>query len=147
MWRRHCEHFADIPLLQVVEQSDFKDFSKDRVLQLRCVEQNIVPQMIKQLEKVPKMVSQNKIQRRTAEQIFDMPVPTVVEEHIGIAKVSSQNRVHQRFEEQSVGRERILKRRVEQIVDVPAGQMAEGVCSGEVPRNVHRQGLVLGCVV
>ena len=48
-----------------------------------------------------------------------MPVPKVVEEHVEITKVSSQNRVQQRFEEQSVGRERILERRVEQVV--PAG--------------------------
>ena len=40
-------------------------------------------------------------------------------------EVSSQYRVRQRVEERSVGREGISGRRVEQIVDVPAGQMAE----------------------
>ena len=65
------------------------------------------------------MLPQNRIQRWTAEQIVDMPVPEVVEEHVDIAKVSSQNRVPQLFQEQSAGQERISERRVEQTVDVP----------------------------
>ena len=56
-----------------------------------------------------------------------MPVPTVVEEHVEISKVSSLNSVQQRFEEHCVGRERISEHEVEEVVDVPAGQMAEGV--------------------
>ena len=83
--------------------------------------------MIGQLGEVPKMVSPNRIQRRTAEQIVDTPVPEVVEEHVEITKLSSQNRVQQRFEEQSVGRECFSERVVEQVVDVRAGHMVEGV--------------------
>ena len=65
-----------------------------------------MPLMTEQLGEVPKVVSQNRIQRRTAKQIVK-----VVEEHVKITKVSSQNMVQQRFGEQIVG--------------VPAGQMAE----------------------
>ena len=88
-------------------------------------------------------------------QIVDMPVPKVVEEHVEIAKVSSRDRFQQRFEEQSVGQERISGRIVEQVVDVPAGHVAEvsvswrhvrgGRASEEVLRR-HRQGRVPGCV-
>ena len=54
-----------------------------------------------------------------------MPVPKVVEEHVEIAKFSLRDRVQQRLEEQSVGRERSSERGVEQVVDVPVEQMAE----------------------
>ena len=78
--------------------------------------------MLEQLEEVPNMVSLNRIQPWTAEQIVDIPVRKV-EEHVEITKVSSRNRFQQRFEEQRVGRERISECRVEQFVDVAAGQM------------------------
>ena len=81
--------------------------------------------MPEQLGEVPNIVSLNSIQPWTAEHIVDMPVPKVVEEHVEITKVSSQNRVQQRSEEQSVVRERISECEVEQVVDVSAGQMAE----------------------
>ena len=47
-----------------------KDFAQDRVQQ-RLDEQSFVPQKMEQLEEVPKMMSHNGIQRRTAEQIVD----------------------------------------------------------------------------
>ena len=42
------------------------------------------------------MVSHDRIQERTTEQIVDMPFPKVVEEHVEITEVSSLNRVQQR---------------------------------------------------
>ena len=77
--------------------------------------------------------------------------PKAVEEHVEIAKVFSRNGVQQRFEEHCVGWERNSERGVEQVVDVPTGQMAEvcpclardgsgGHASEEVLRKVHRQG-------
>ena len=51
------------------------------------------------------MVSPNRIQPLTAERIVNVPVPMVSEEHVDITKVSSQNRVQNRFKEQGVGRE------------------------------------------
>ena len=113
-----------------------------------------VPQMIEQWEEVPKMVSQNRIQRRTAEQIVEVPVPKVVEEHVEIAKVSSQNRVQPlRGAECPSGH--ISERGVEQFVDVPGGQTVEvshsrietveavAVRNGE--RRPHREVAVLLC--
>ena len=60
-------------------------------------------------------------------QIVDMPVPKVVEEHVEIAKVSSRDRFQQRFEEQSVGQERISGRIVGQVVDVPSRACGGGL--------------------
>ena len=71
------------------------------------------------------MVSRNRSQPWTAEQIVDKTVPSVLEEHVEITKVSSRNRGQQRFEEQSVSQKRISECRVEQVVDVPAGQMEQ----------------------
>ena len=51
-----------------------------------------VPPMMEQLREVPEMVSQDRIQRRTAEQIVDVPV----------SKVFSEFRVRQRFVEQNI---------------------------------------------
>ena len=73
----------------------------------------------------------------------------MVEEHAEITKVFSRNRFTERFEEESVGRERISERRVEQVVDVPAGYMRcpsiwetrVSRVSEEVFFRVHRQGL------
>ena len=56
--------------------------------------------LIEQLEDVPKMMSQNRIQRRTAEQLVDMPVPKMVEEPV--FEVLSQDRVRQRFVEKNI---------------------------------------------
>ena len=49
-------------------------FAQDRVQQ-----RLVVPEMVEQLEKVPKMVSQSGIQRRTAEHIVDRPGPVLPE--------------------------------------------------------------------
>ena len=49
----------------------------------------------------------------------------MLEEHHEVTEVSSQNRLQQRFLEQSVGRERISESRVEQVVDVSTWQMVE----------------------
>ena len=93
------------------------------------------------------MVSQNRIQRRTAEQIVDMPVLEVVEVHVESAKVSSRDRVPQCFEEQGVGRERISERVVEQVVDVPARKIVEvSQYPKEVLRKTQRQARVSGRV-
>ena len=99
----------------------FKVFSQDRVQQHRGEQETEVPKISsktkscsqildvpvphvpEQLEEVPNMVSPDRIQAWTAEQIVDMSVPKVVEEHVGITKVSSR-RGQQRFEEQCVGR-------------------------------------------
>ena len=71
-------------------------FAQDRVQQ-RFVEQNIVLEMMEQLEKVPKMMSLNEIQRRTAEQIQFMSFPERISEIIcgqggviEVTKISSQ---------------------------------------------------------
>ena len=61
------------------------------------------------------------LHRKRHHSITELHLDNLVE----MAKVSSQNRVQQRFEEQSVGQERISERRVEQFVDGPAGHMAE----------------------
>ena len=81
-------------------------FAQDR-LQQRSFEQNIVPEMIEQLEEVPKMISQNGIKRRTAEQIVDLPALVLLERIsericeqsgiIDVTKISSQDRNWQRY--------------------------------------------------
>ena len=60
---------------------------------------------------VPNMVSPIRIQRRTARQIVDVPVPKVVKEHVEITKVFSQNRVQPRLEEQTEQHYQIARKR------------------------------------
>ena len=64
--------------LQRTGDQILEGFAQDR-LQQRLFEQNIVPEMIEQLEEVPKMISQNGIKRRTAEQIVDFPALAFLE--------------------------------------------------------------------
>ena len=53
--------------------------------------------MIEQFVDVPKIVSQDRTEQRTVEQISDIPVPQVVKELLEIFKVFSEDRVQQRF--------------------------------------------------
>ena len=71
---------AGIPFQQVVEESDFKAFSPGQGSTAFCYAGHCVPQMTGQLEEGPKMVSQNRIEQRTAEQIVDMPAPVLQEQ-------------------------------------------------------------------
>ena len=68
-----------------------------------------------------KVVSQDRIQQRTAEQIVDTPVPHVLEELVEVFKVFSQDRVQQRLSEQ--------------IIEVPAISLAEKIV--RVHKNSH----------
>ena len=87
--------------LQRTGDQILEGFAQDR-LQQRLFEQNVVPEMIEQLEEVPKMMSQNGIKRRTAGQIVDLPGPVFPERIsericeqsgvIDVTKISSQDR-------------------------------------------------------
>ena len=68
--------------------------SRDRTLQC-TVEQILdilVPETVKQLAEMPKIVSQDRIQERTVEQTVDILVPQDVEEMAEFFKASSQDR-------------------------------------------------------
>ena len=54
-----------------------------------------LPQMIEEVVEVPKIVSQDRIQKRTVEQIVYIPVPQIVEELVEGFKVLSEDRVQQ----------------------------------------------------
>ena len=60
-----------------------------------------VPEMVEQLVKLPKTVSEDGIQQRTAERIADIPVPQTVEELVEVCRVFPQDRSHQCFVEQT----------------------------------------------
>ena len=80
-----------------------------------------VPKMVEQIldalvsdmveQKLPETVSEERIQQRNVEQIVDGPVPQEVEELVEVFKVSSKDRVKQSF--------------VEQIIETPAFSIAE----------------------
>ena len=75
--------------------------------------------------KLPKTISEDGIQRRTAERIADIPVPQVVEGLVKVSKVSSQDRVQQRFGGQIVRTlgislaEKIVEMTVTQVLEHP----------------------------
>ena len=46
---------------------------------MQRTEDQMVPEMVRQLKDVPKLLSHNEIQRRTAEQIVDLPSPVFTE--------------------------------------------------------------------
>ena len=71
-----------------------------RMAGVPVVTQRQTPQETIEETKVPKVVSQDRIPQRTAEQVMDIPVPQVVEEIIEVFKVFVQDRVQQRMMEQ-----------------------------------------------
>ena len=77
--------------------------SQNCMLQLNQILDVPVTQMIEQLEEVQKMVSQNRIQRRAAQQIVDMPVLKLVAEHVEIALVSRRTGFHRSSRSMSAG--------------------------------------------
>ena len=77
------------------------------------------------------MVFQNKIQRRTAEQIVDMPFPKMEEEPV--FKVFSQDRVHNIEYPADEPISQIMKERVEVVKTVFQDLISERICEqGEV---------------
>ena len=71
-------------------------------------------EMVDQLVKLPKTVSENRIQERTVEHIVaDIPVLQVAEELVEVSKVFPEGRIEQRF--------------AEQTIDTPALFLAENV--------------------
>ena len=60
-----------------------------------------VPEMVEQLVKLPKTVSEDGIQQRTAGRIADIPVPQTVEELVEVCRVFPQDKGHQCFVEQT----------------------------------------------
>ena len=61
----------------------------------------LVPEMVEQLVKLPKTVSEDRIPQRTAERIVNIPVPQDVEELVEVSRVFPQDRIQQRFGEQT----------------------------------------------
>ena len=80
--------------------------SQDRNL-LGTVEQIpdvLAPEIVEQLIKLPKTVSENRIQERTVEHIVvDIPVLQVAEELVEVSKVFPKDRIQQRFAELTIG--------------------------------------------
>ena len=72
----------------------------DRMAGVPVVTQRQTPQETIEETKVPKVVSQDRIPQRTAEQVMDIPVLQVVVEIIEVFKVFVQDRVQQRMMEQ-----------------------------------------------
>merc|ERR1712032_363258 len=70
-------------------------------------------QVVEEIVEIAKIISQERVQQRTVEQVVDVPVPQVVEEIVEIAKIIPQERVQQRT--------------VEQVVDVPVPQVVEEI--------------------
>ena len=61
-----------------------------------------VPEMVKQLVKLPNTVSQDRIQERTVERIADIPVPQVVEELVEVFKLQIAEKTDETSEIQTV---------------------------------------------
>ena len=97
------------------------------------------PQMREQLWEVPKMVSQDRIQRRTAEQIVDVP----------IFKVFSQDRFRQRSVKQNV--ENPVEEGVEVVKKLSLmSEFLKGICGQigviEVPKISYQESVVVTIV-
>ena len=78
--------------------------SRDRTLQgtAEHILDVLVPDMVEQLVKLPKTVSENRIQELTVEHIVvDIPVQQVAEELVEVSKVFPMDRIQQRFVEQT----------------------------------------------
>ena len=107
----------DVPVLQMVEQPvDVDSFFRISVpavdeqvievpklaLPVRAVQRAALsePQLVEQLVEVPTVLSYSLLQQRTAEQIFDIPVPVVLEEGgVEVFTASPRDRAQQRFVE------------------------------------------------
>ena len=102
---------------QIVDKLVFKDVSQDRVQPVVLSRTSNIPcrRCQSSWRKCPTWCLQTESSHGLPS--VDVPVPR---EHAEITKVSSRNKVQQRFEDQSVGQERI-ECRVEKVVDVPAG--------------------------
>ena len=80
---------------------------------------------------VSKIVSQDRIQQRTAEQITDTPVPQVAEEVIEMFNMFSQDRVQQRMVAQTTETpstsldEEIMEHTIEETIDIPVPHVTE----------------------
>ena len=96
-----------------------------------------MPEMVKQLVEVPKIISQDRIQQRTVKQIVGIPVPQVVEEVVEVCKVSSQDRVQQRFGRQIIETPSISL--AEKIVEMPVTQTREET---QQVANTHVQHII-----
>ena len=104
-------------ILQRTGGQILKGFARDRGQQC-LVEQSTVPEMTELLEEVPKMMSRNGIQRRTAEHIVDLPAAVLPERfsericgHSGVIEVTKISSHDQN-----------LQRKVEQILDDPVDE-------------------------
>ena len=57
----------------------------------------LVPDTVEQLVKLPKTISEDKIQERTARGMADIPVPQVVKGLEKVSRVFSQDKIEQRY--------------------------------------------------
>ena len=96
----------------------------------------VIQRQTTQEAKVPKIVSQNRIPQRTAEQVMDIPVPEVAEEVIEMFNVFSQDRVQQRRVEQITETpavsivEEIMERTIEETINIPIPHVMEKTIEG-----------------
>ena len=92
---RTAEQIADAHVPQVVKRTIEVPKMAEQILDVP------VPEVVE--EKLPETVSDDRIQQRCAvEQIIDRPVPQDVGELVEVFKVSHQDRVKQRFVEQTI---------------------------------------------
>ena len=112
-----------VPTIQRTEAVPQVQFL-DRTAGVPVVTQRQTPQETIEETKVPKIVSQDRIPQRTAEQAMDAPVPQVTEEIIEALKVFVQDRVQQRM--------------VEQINENPAVSLDEEIMETPRPRRRRR---------
>ena len=109
-----------------VADTEKSSASQDRNL-LGTVEQIpdvLAPETVEQLVKLPKTVSENGIQERTVDHTAaDIPVLQVAEELVEASKVFPEDRIQQRFAEQTIDTPGISL--AEKVVEMPVTQAQE----------------------
>ena len=119
------------PIMQAVEKTlEVPQVQyTDRIVGVPVVTQRRIP--AHGTVEVYKIVSQDRIQQRTAEQITDTPVPQVAEEVIEMFNMFSQDRVQQRMVAQTTETpsksldEEIMEHAIEETIDIPVPHVTE----------------------
>ena len=108
---RICEQIADVYVPQVVKLTIEVPKMAEQILDVP------VPEMVEQ--KLPEIVSDDRIQQRTAEHIAVIPVPQDVKELVVVFRVFSQDRIQECTVEQTIPAISLA----DTIVKVPVVQM------------------------
>ena len=134
---------VEVPRAQYIDKTvDVPDVTQRRVSTIQTAQVDRMIDVSIEETKIPKIVSQDKIPQRTAEQVMDIPVPQVTEESIEMFNVLSQDRVQQRNVEHITETsavslaEEIAERTVEKT-NVPVSHVIEKIT--EVARHIPHE--------